>query len=142
MRVLEVLERAPADFARREEFESQLAAEGLEPSLVAWLAMNVRPTPEGRFHFRLDLPSIRALLGDYFAHDLWGPIESPPGRVQWRLVIGGRSTVFDEADRARAERAAAANPARVEVHVLPSAGHWVHVDDPAGLHRLLVERTP
>ena len=25
----------------------------------------------------------------------------------------------------------------IDVHVLPDAGHWVHVDDPAGLQALL-----
>jgi pimeloyl-ACP methyl ester carboxylesterase len=80
---------------------------------------------------------MRSMLEDYFAQDLWSVIESPPGRVREHLVIGGTSLVYDATDRERAHRAATQSGGRVEVHELPDAGHWVHVDDPDGLFAIM-----
>jgi pimeloyl-ACP methyl ester carboxylesterase len=64
-------------------------------------------------------------------------VEAPPGRVQLRFVLGGKSTQFNEAERARLEAVCARLPDRVHMDVLPGAGHWVHVDDPEGLFRVV-----
>jgi pimeloyl-ACP methyl ester carboxylesterase len=77
------------------------------------------------------------MLLDYFARDLWPVVENPPGELKVHLIIASRSDVYSEADRERAARIAAANK-RVTVDVLP-AGHWVHVDDYAGLVRSLMK---
>jgi pimeloyl-ACP methyl ester carboxylesterase len=89
-------------------------------------------------HFALDLDEIRALILDYFARDLWPVVEHPPGVARIHLVIGDRSDSYSPADRERAARIASSN-GRVTVDVLP-AGHWVHVDDPDGLLRMLIHR--
>ncbi len=141
LHVLEILASLPRELPSREAFEEALAAKGIEPALVAWLAMNVGPAPgDAGYVFRLDLSAIRALLDDYFAKDAWPVIESPPGTVRVGLVIGGRSRVFDEADRERASRAAAEHADRVDVHTIEAAGHWVHVDAPDALLAILLER--
>jgi pimeloyl-ACP methyl ester carboxylesterase len=142
LEVLEILESLPRELPTRQAFQDALAEKGVEPSLVAWLAMNVGPSPgdSGTYVFRLDLAAIRLLLDDYFARDVWPVIESPPSTVRVGLVIGGRSRVFDEADRERARRAAEAHPDRVEVHTIPDASHWVHVDAPDALLAILLER--
>ncbi|MDB4992593.1 MAG: putative hydrolase, alpha/beta fold family [Myxococcaceae bacterium] len=142
LHVLEILASLPRELPSREAFQSGLAEKGVEPSIIAWLAMNLGPAPGdgGTYVFRLDLAAIRALLDDYFAQDVWPVIESPPGNVRLGLVIGGRSRVFDEDDRERARRAAAAHPDRVEVHTIADASHWVHVDAPDALLAILLER--
>jgi pimeloyl-ACP methyl ester carboxylesterase len=91
-------------------------------TLARWLAMNL-VAEDGGFRMRLDLDAIDSLLASYFATDLWHVIEDP--RVRIDLVIGGRSYVFDEEARARAERA---SNELVHVHVIEEASHWVHVD--------------
>lgn len=140
-RVFRALEKVAGTrvLATREEFLAGLVAEGIDPGLGPWLAMNVRPNPDGEgYRLRLDLPSLKALLDDYFRLDLWPVVESPRPGLAIDLVLGGRSGVFDDADKARVRAAAQANPA-VRVHVLPQAGHWVHVDDPDGLFRVLTD---
>jgi esterase len=106
-------------------------------SIAQWLAISTEET-EGGIRFALDLPEIEALLEDYFARDLWPLAEQPPAGTRVHLVIGERSISYSAADRERARAIAAAVP-RVTVDVLP-ADHWVHVDDPEGLLRVLVER--
>jgi pimeloyl-ACP methyl ester carboxylesterase len=133
--------RAREPHPTREAFTAAVTAAGHPAPIAQWLAMNLRRDADG-LRFKLDLDVIRALLDDYFARDLWPVIETPPGALRVHLVIGGRSSVFDAAERQRAERRAATPDARVSVTVCPTAGHWVHVDDPDGLFAAVSSRLP
>lgn len=106
-------------------------------AIAQWLAMSTEEV-EGGVRFALDATEIEALLADYFARDLWPLVEDPPGAARVHLVIAERSISYSAADRERAHAIAARQP-RVSVDVLP-ADHWVHVDDPEGLLRVLTTR--
>ena len=141
--VLQTLEQLPATFASRRAFEEALAGGGLpgaaNQGLRTWLATNVEASDDGsRYRLRLELPAIRALLDNYFVVDAWPTLEAPPGRVRIHLIVADRSSVLDASDRARAQRAAEANPGRVFYDVIPDAGHWVHVDAPDALIAAIV----
>ncbi len=121
--VLELMERLPARFAKRDDFVAAVIAAGQTETLARWLAMNLVPDGDA-MRLRLDLPMIRALLADYFTRDLWDAV---PGT---RFVLGARSTTVPPEDRARLEAAGA----RVDV---VDGGHWLHLDAPAALVELL-----
>ncbi|WP_434043865.1 MULTISPECIES: alpha/beta fold hydrolase [Sorangium] len=140
--VLELLRAIPQPIASREAFLEAVQAAGLSRGIAEWLAMNVRREGDG-FRVRLDLDVLNALLADYFASDLWHVLEDPPasaggGAEERRIhvVLGGRSASISPASRARFEALAARAP-WVSVHVLPTAGHWLHVDDPEGLFEVI-----
>jgi esterase len=135
MAVLAMLAQLPKVYARREEFIERVHAEGHSRSVADWLAMNLERGPDG-FVLRIDLPGIHALLDSYFSLDLWPILEQSTAKVD--IVIGGRSAVWDQADRARIAALARRQPERTRVHVLPESGHWVHVDDAAGLRAALL----
>jgi pimeloyl-ACP methyl ester carboxylesterase len=135
LRVLEMLEALPRTFARREDFVAEVEARGFSRMLGEWLAMNLVRT-EDVFRMRLDLSAIHALIDDYFVQDLWPALEQLSCRTD--LVIGGRSTVFDPTERARASALAASSGGRVRVHVIEEAGHWLHVDAPDALLQALL----
>jgi pimeloyl-ACP methyl ester carboxylesterase len=126
--VLRVLAGMGQRFASREAFVTALTAEGIPRDTAQWLAMNLA-ADAGAWRFRLDLDAIDALLADYFAQDLWPVLEAPRAGLSLDVVVGGRSAVLSEEDRARLETASHAHPA-VRVTTLPDAGHWVHVDAP------------
>lgn len=134
--VLALLERVGPRVPTREALVEEVRRAGFDRRLGLWLAMNLRRSPEGDYRLALDLPSLRQLLDDFFRTDLWSVVEAPLGRVVVHLIIGERSTIFAPADRERALAAAARHPARLSVSLLPT-GHWVHVDDPAGLLSLM-----
>lgn len=136
MAVLEMLDRAPRHYPRREQFIEYVHAQGHSRAIADWLAMNLERRTQG-FELAVDLPGIRALLDSYFACDLWSVLEQSQAHVD--IVIGGRSQVWDEAHRARVDALAASKPA-LRAHVLPDAAHWVHVDDPAGLRAALIDQ--
>jgi pimeloyl-ACP methyl ester carboxylesterase len=140
LQVLDTLSALPdRRFASRELFIQHLAHAGITRGIGQWLAMNLRPV-DNAYEFKLDLAAIRALLDDYFAVDLWPVIEKSPVSLATHVVLGGRSRVFSDADRARVETLAAQRPQHVFLHVLEDAGHWVHVDDPDGLLALMTAR--
>jgi pimeloyl-ACP methyl ester carboxylesterase len=139
--VIEAIESLPRTFASRTNFIEAVVATGQSRALAQWLAASLQKEgdkDDDHVRFTLDLNEMRALMLDYFRRDLWPVVEHPPGATRVHLVIGDRSESYSPADRARAERIAASSD-RVTVDVLP-AGHWVHVDDPDGLLRVLLGR--
>jgi pimeloyl-ACP methyl ester carboxylesterase len=134
--VLELMERLPRTWARREDFVAAVTAAGHALSLAQWLAMNVVPGDGGALALRLELAALRSMLADYFARDLWAEALSPDGGAL-ELVIADRSSTLDAADRARLAHA----PAHVHVHHI-DAGHWLHIEAPAAVVALLADHLP
>jgi pimeloyl-ACP methyl ester carboxylesterase len=137
--VIALLDTLPGPWNLREDFIRDVEGSGIPEvtnGLAQWLAMNLARV-DGSLRFRLSLPRIHALLESYLAADCWPAIEA--GRARFHLVIGARSEVYTPEDRARAQALARASEGRVSVDLLES-GHWVHVDDPEGLARVLAAR--
>lgn len=136
--VLELMERLPRAWARREDFVAAVTAAGQPTSLAQWLAMNVVTDPEGGpgLVLRLDLVAVRALLADYFARDLWAAALSPAGG-ELELVIADRSSTISADDRARLDRA----PPHVHAHRV-DAGHWLHIEASAAVIDLFAAHLP
>jgi len=141
LRIVRLLEELRGVFAKREDFVEALLARGLTRDLATWLAMNLERVPgeAAGYRFGIDVAAVRAMLDDYFLEDLWEIVEAPEGRMRVEMIVGERSTVLDAGDRARLAAAALRQPARVRVHVVAGAGHWVHVDAPDATIALLVE---
>lgn len=133
LRVIDVLGALPYPFASKDAFVEAFLARDPRPTLAHWLAMSLRRGDDG-FRFGPPIPSIRALLASYFAEDLWPVVETAHARVH--IVVGERSSVLDDADRARADALAERSAGRVTVDRLPT-DHWVHAEDPEGLLRVL-----
>jgi pimeloyl-ACP methyl ester carboxylesterase len=133
--ILALLASIPEPLPSRERFVELVLAAGHAKAVAEWLAMNVRRADDG-FRLRLDLDAVRALVADYFAADLWPALESERAARRVDVVLGGRSRAVPAVERARLE-ALARESTRVRVHVLPTAGHWVHVDDPEGLFTIV-----
>jgi len=135
LRVLELMERGPRTWDRREDFIAAVTGEGHEVGLAQWLAMSLVPDGTGKLVLRFDLAALREMIGDYHATDLWEVLEAPGGDVE--IVVAERSPTLSAADRGRL----AAAPAHVHVHYV-TAGHWLHIDAPAAVVDLLAARLP
>jgi esterase len=133
--VLSALETVSLPVPTREGFVQAIVAQGTDSALAGWLALNLVRTEAG-FALRIDTRDVRALLEDYFARDLWPLVERPPCALHF--VLGGRSRVLDDSDRARLGEIE--RWSKVTTDVIAEAGHWVHVDAPDALLDVVARR--
>ena len=139
MNVLRTLRSSPNRFVDRDDFIQQLMSQGLAQSTAMWLAMNLKRQDDGSRVFPINLVAIEKLLQSYFTTDLW-PALSTLSQTQLHLVIAENSEVYSNEERDRARQLAATHE-HITTHMIADAGHWLHVDAPDAIHRLLVEHT-
>ena len=98
------------------------------------MTTNLRRTDAG-LEWCFDLDAVEALIDDYFALDLWPMLRAWPHEADLHLLAAGRGGRWNANDRTQARVADAAGV--LSYHVLQESGHWVHVDAPDALQRLL-----
>ena len=152
-RVLDAVVSLPREFASRDALRSALAAfsarEGQTSSafprdLVDWLGSNLVPVDatlgaSSPLRWVFDVEGVAALYDAYEREDeeaLRTCVDPPPSH-ETRAVRAARSERWDDAVARALESASARPGARVRFHVLPNAGHWLHVDNPDGLRALV-----
>lgn len=131
--VVQALRTVPMPLPRRESIVEILTERGFSPMLGQWMTTNLRGTDAG-FVWRFDLDGVEAMLRDYAGVDAWPWLASPTRRARVDVVRAERSERWSDAELARF----AAAPQDVRLHVLPDAGHWLHVDNLEGLLALLL----
>jgi len=140
-RILEVLERLPARLASREELVASIERAGHTRAIGQWLAMQLEPEGDA-FRLRLDLPVVRAMLEDFYQRDLWSAVEDPAMPGELHVVVAGRSTSVPHDDRLRLAAHNAKSGGLTLVHLLPEAGHWMHIDAPDAVVEMLAGALP
>ncbi len=128
--VLRLLRGAPVPAESRDPVRAYLADQGMPAPIVAWLLTSLQRSDDGVWRWVYDLDGIEAMLRSYETSDLWPVVEARAPSI--RIVRAGREGRFTEADEIRARGIAG-----LTVHVMAEAGHWLQVDDPEGLHRLV-----
>ena len=155
-RVLDAVASLPREFASRDDLSAALASargEGDEElkdappfprDLVDWLGTNLAPTEpalgvSSNLGWVFDIEGARALYDAYEREDAEAlrVCVDPPIPFETHVVRAAKSERWD-AGVVRALESASAKPgARVRFHVLPDAGHWLHVDNPEGLRAMV-----
>jgi len=137
--VIRLLETLPRKWSSRDAFVQAMVDGGQPEPIAQWLAMSLRRTTDDARVFGPDLRVIRPLIEDYARTDCWDVVEALPEHCTLDVVVGGRSEAVSAADRRRLAATAARDP-RLSMHIVEQAGHWVHVDAPDALIRLLTSR--
>lgn len=111
----------------RQVVVNQLLDAGFAKSIGFWMTTNLRRVDDG-FDWRFRLEVIGALLADYWQCDYWPFLEDPNRGPEVHALLAGGSDWWQGAIHRRLTGAH-----RLQIHELPKAGHWVHIDDPDGL---------
>lgn len=138
-RVIEIVRSLPPTFASRDEFADAMVEYGYARPVGQWLAMNLQRGPDG-FAWRIDWDGMEEMLLDYFAGDTWPVIDEPPPDVDLRIIRATESDSLDAESRARIRRASECT-GRVNLHEV-TGGHWLNVDNPEGVLRVLTKFLP
>ena len=129
----------------RNEVDALFAARNFSPAFVSWLKTNLEPDPESssgrKKRWTFDVRGARDLYRSYLASDLLPVAMDAPEGTTVHVVRALDSDRWSDAAVAALESAAAQSP-RLLVHNLPAAGHWLHMDNPKGLTKLLAGYPP
>jgi pimeloyl-ACP methyl ester carboxylesterase len=132
-RVVDILVRAPARAASRDEMRARLVGEGLSRPIADWLLMSGDADEEG-FAWRIDRPALERFHREMRGQDLWPAVEATEALTV--SIRGAESAYVDEADQARI-RAAGGITRTIE-----GAGHFLHVDRTDAVVAALDETLP
>jgi pimeloyl-ACP methyl ester carboxylesterase len=140
IRVIAAVRATTTPAQERAHVVSELIAQGLSSGTANWLATNLEKQPQG-FVWRFNLDAIGELMLDYFRQDLWPVLESGQVPSDFRIVVAERSDRWAPENRARLQALVETvrGNATLSLHVVPNAGHWLHVDNPAFLLQLMAE---
>lgn len=134
LRVLGALRTVSGPFASRTEAISGLTGRGLSSGLANWLGTNLERQGES-YAWKLDVDAIEELMADYFREDLWPHLAAARGTPRYHLLVADQSDRWTGTMRDMAK--GLPEEAAVTVHELEDSGHWVHVDNPDGLLRIM-----
>jgi len=137
MRVIRAVRATTTPAPDRNSVVTELMGQGLSSGTSNWLATNLERGPNGLV-WRFNLDAIHELMLDYFRVDLWPVLESGATNSDFRVVVAEHSDRWAPENRARLQ-ALAASSGHAELHIVPNAGHWLHVDNPAFLLELMRE---
>lgn len=136
IRVIQSVRSTTTPAADRAHVVAELTAQGLSSGTANWLATNLKREPNG-FVWRFNLDAIYELMLDYFRVDLWPVLESEASDSDFRVVVAERSDRWAPENRARLEQLVGRDQSTAKLHVVPNAGHWLHVDNPEFLLELM-----
>ena len=132
--VLGGLRAVPTPATQRSEVRDHLVSRGLPDPIVAWLLTSLRRTPAG-WEWCYHLAGIEAMMADYGKTDLWSWLEARRSGPAVDFVRAERSDQWTPSTLRRVRDLQPASETRI--HTLTGAGHWLHIDNPAGLEALL-----
>ncbi|KAG8054660.1 hypothetical protein GUJ93_ZPchr0001g29738 [Zizania palustris] len=113
---------------------------GFSKALSEWIGSNLKKDNE-HVTWAFDLQAAIDVFNSYRERSYWTLLEQPPKGLDIAIVQAERSDRWQPDDvqrlKALSKREGKPDAGKVSLHVLPNAGHWVHVDNPKGLLGLL-----
>lgn len=117
---------------------------GVSPEIATWMTTNLVPSTGGGYKFLFDLEVGNQILEDFQTQDFYSLLEdiedancNTKDTIRVDLVRGGKNKAWTKEIIAKFSNF---KQDFFSMHVLPNAGHWVHVDDLDGLIKLLHQR--
>jgi len=132
--LIKILGSVPMPCLEREDALNPIRKAGFPEMICQWMTTNLMRC-DGGFRWRFDLDVIGSLYVDYHVSDMWSAVLGDKPNTGFHLVYGGKSDRWNAENMGRARALEARGT--LDIHPMHEAGHWVHVDDPEGLRRIL-----
>ncbi|KAL2250802.1 protein ABHD11 isoform X1 [Sesamum indicum] len=135
-KVLQTLQSLPSTLPSRKWLVDHMLKLGFSKSLSEWIGSNLKKSGEQEtWAFNLD--GAVQMFNSYREMDYWPLLDHTPKGMEIDVVRAEKSDRWNQDVIQQLEHLSAKgvneNEGKVLVHVLPNAGHWVHVDNPKGL---------
>jgi pimeloyl-ACP methyl ester carboxylesterase len=134
--VIKVLRQLKPLYGSRKELVFQMLKSGLSRPIADWMTTNLEAGPEG-LQWKFDLNAIEAMLRFYEETSYWKLLEENIHETRYDFIRAQGEDRFSLCDIEKF--ALLQKKGLIYLHLLPNAGHWVHIDNPKGL-LLIFER--
>ena len=117
----------------RKWLHETLSAQGFSEAFIGWLGSSLERDPANKaFYWNFDLDGVAEMFRSYCDSDYLADLAAPPAGTEVNLVVAERSDRWTFETLEALEGLAATTP-NFHLRHLADAGHWLHVDNPAGL---------
>jgi pimeloyl-ACP methyl ester carboxylesterase len=137
--MMQLLKRLPQQFVSRDEAIGAMTSFGVSTPVAQWMVMNLERRHD-HFAWRMNLDHIESLLRDYYRSSFWDELAAPPPGLRIHIIKASGSDHIPPEQCQRLDHIAHAT-GQIELHRL-QGGHWLNVDNPAGMIELLANRLP
>lgn len=147
-KVMDIIGDIKVPLPSRDMATAKLGEHGFSEALRLWLGSNLMTIPGGGgLTWTFNLDGARQMYEDYKATEFWQLMGDVPPCVALHIVRAANSDRWTMALEEKlhsaveaAEEGAGSNRKGVlEVHTLQNAGHWVHMDNPDGLLKMVLQ---
>lgn len=144
-KVLKTIKKLKNPLPSRRWLVEYLVKDGFSKSLADWLGTNLRRSEASseQMTWIFDVEGIYDMYLSYKQTNYWPFLECPPKGLDIGIVRAEKSdrwhpSLLTELEElANATRDPRSDTGTVSYHVLQNAGHWLHVDNPSGLIKIL-----
>ncbi|KAG7391714.1 hypothetical protein PHYPSEUDO_003789 [Phytophthora pseudosyringae] len=138
--ILPVVKKIPLPIRSKAQLVEDLQGYGVALGEAQWLTTNLRLTSKSPelYEWKMDVDVIEQLFRSFLATDLWPVVENPPATegkdVELHFVHASKNNMWtpELLDRLDAQQ-----ESQVYHHLLEKSGHWVHIDNPVGLMKIV-----
>ena len=136
--VIQMCRQVQMPQASRRSLMTQLQSYGASLGVAQWMTTNLKRSTEG-FVWRFNLNGIESLIHDYWHVDAWQILQQLPNHkhahvlraengLRWSSTAISQITDLDMLH------------SNIHAHILPHAGHWVHIDQPKALLQMIYDQ--
>eukprot|EP00298_Acanthocystis_sp_HF-20_P021113 c2722_g1_i1.p1 GENE.c2722_g1_i1~~c2722_g1_i1.p1 ORF type:complete len:310 (+),score=124.70 c2722_g1_i1:36-965(+) len=125
-------------FSSRKDFREQIMSQGFSEGIAQWMEMNLSPTSSlpTQFIWRCDLNNIHEMYISATTINLINSLKfCYEKNISTHFVFGDKTETIPKSDINQIKQFTDLYPNRneIQLHILPNAGHWIHVDNLSGL---------
>ncbi|KAJ1703164.1 hypothetical protein LUZ63_002943 [Rhynchospora breviuscula] len=140
-KVLHTLKSLPSPLTSRKWVVDHMLSLGFSKALSEWIGSNLKKSGE-TVKWSFDLDAAIDMFTSYRETNYWPLLEHPPKGLEIAVVQAENSDrwqprILQKLEALSKKGQISHEEGKVSFHVLPSAGHWVHVDNPKGLLEIM-----